>query len=109
MTLQKTILLDYSLQETGNRTRRQLYADRSNTLVATDFEYRELTIPAGQQVIIAGVTALFFLRTDATLQLNLNNTGYITVNDLFFITGAIPNLTLFNTSGGDVHCIICNV
>jgi hypothetical protein len=109
VALQKTIVLDYSLLETGIRTRRQLFADRSATLVASDFEFREITITTGQQISIAGIAAFFFLKADATLQINLNNTGFNPVNDLFIMTGAIPNLVVFNASTSDVHCIICNV
>lgn len=109
MALQKTLMLDYSLLQTGIRRRQQLFADRTALELTSDFEYRQLTIGGGEQIAIAGVSQFFLLKADAALQINLNNTGYITVNDLFVITAAISNLVVFNAGTAAVHCIICNV
>jgi hypothetical protein len=104
----KAIILDYSLILTETRSRRAMTTNRMIALSGDNFELRDLTIIAGEQLTLMGITTFLLIKSTAPLQININNLGFVQFNSIYVQDGPLGNVTLFNSSTTAINCFICN-
>lgn len=100
-TLQKSVVLDFTVLVTDNRSRNAVLSDRVGALVGNNFDQRNLTIMSGEQILIAGIEGFLLLKATAPIKIYFNDQLPLTAKFLA-ISAPLNNLRLFNDSGQTV-------
>ena len=105
MSLLRTVLLDYKLIQTADRTRSLLQSDNVSYLSETGLEIKEGSLTANSGMIFVNINVLF-VRCNAPLQATINNGTAFTIASALINFGAIANFNLINNSNAAVDYVI---
>lgn len=108
MSIQKALIMDYAFSLTEGRTRRSLLSDRMTAVAGDNFELRTITLLTGEQVALVGLSSFLIIKSNGPLQININNLGFMPLGSFFAQTGALGNVTIFNSASSPTQCFICS-